>query len=148
MSAALEAVLAQIAELTNTIKENGGSQGLNVDLLTTKFEQLLSDHKAALLDAIPARPGEFSTPPVFRAVEGYHGKYAREIRDIAARGADRHRGPPCPTSGDGLAQLVPAHVGERRPQARTGPAGARAPGRAPGDPGALALRKPGRPRSC
>ena len=90
MSEKLDQVIQSIAELTNTIKDHGASfTDLDRDRLVEEMKGLLDQQREALLSEMPSRPGEFQTPTVSRAVAGYTGKYARELRDIAERGGHR-----------------------------------------------------------
>lgn len=83
----MDKVLEQITVLTNQIKENGGTGGLDRDALVADLTKMLDVHKAAILDELPMRPGEANfSPAMQRAVTGYQGKYQREVRDIAERG--------------------------------------------------------------
>ncbi|MEK9724495.1 MAG: hypothetical protein VW405_13570, partial [Rhodospirillaceae bacterium] len=87
MSEKLDQVIQSIAELTTTIKDHGASfTDLDRDRLVEEMKGLLDQQREALLSEMPSRPGEFQTPTVNRAVAGYTGKYARELRDIAERG--------------------------------------------------------------
>lgn len=87
---AIEEIQGQIAELTNQVKDlvtnHGGVSGWNAAEAEAKLTELLEAQKAAILDAMPARAGEFQSTPVQRAVAGYSGKYATELGNIAARG--------------------------------------------------------------
>jgi len=88
MTAELDQVIQEIAELTNTIKEHVPKDAtVDYAALETKMAELLKQHSEAILDTIPVRPGDhFQSPEVYRAVEGYQGKFKQEIRDIVAKG--------------------------------------------------------------
>ena len=79
MNEQLEKALEQIAEVTSAIKENNGTEGLRKEELVADFKQALDEHKQALLDEIPLRPGEFQSDPVQRAVDQYTGRYRQEL---------------------------------------------------------------------
>jgi HK97 family phage major capsid protein len=81
----LQAALDKIGELTETVKAQG-LQNIDYEAITADFKKALEDHRIALLDAMPARAGDFQSSPVQRAVEGYGGKYKSELRDIASKG--------------------------------------------------------------
>ena len=90
MSEKTDQVIQQIAELTKTIQEHGARfSDLDRDRLVGEMKGLLDQQREALLSELPARPGEFQTPAINRAVAGYTGKYARELRDIAEKGGHR-----------------------------------------------------------
>lgn len=85
-------LLAKITELTNTVKENGGLNGLRRDELVADFKALLDEQQRQQLEAQPDRKGEESPDEVKRAAAQYKGRYAREVKDIAERGAYRFGG--------------------------------------------------------
>lgn len=90
MTAQLEQAIEKIAELTNAVKENGGLNGLRREDLIQDFTKALDDHKAALLDELPARRGEgFASSEHEKAVSKYNGKYAAELRNILKDGYHR-----------------------------------------------------------
>lgn len=76
-------LLAKITELTNTVKENGGLNGLRRDELVADFKALLDEQQRQQLEAQPDRKGEESPDEVKRAAAQYKGRYAREVKDIA-----------------------------------------------------------------
>ena len=86
MSEQLEQVIAEIAELTNTIKEHVPKDStLDWGQLEEKMEGLLQKHTQAVMDTIPVRAGDVS-PTLFRAAEQYQGRYKTELRDIIEHG--------------------------------------------------------------
>lgn len=82
----LDAVIAEIAELTNTIKEHAPKEPtLDWPALEAKMAELLQKHSEAVLETIPVRAGEYPAA-THRAVEAYKGKYHAEVRDIVEHG--------------------------------------------------------------
>ena len=88
MTDAIQQVIDKITEMTASIQalSAGSLQQHQLDQMTVDFKNLLDEHKAAVLDSTPVRTGEFQSNPVQRAVQGYTGKYARELSDIANHG--------------------------------------------------------------
>lgn len=83
----LDAVIEKITELTNLVKERGDTREMDVDKLTADFKGLLDEQRQEILNQLPARRGEAEeVEPLVRASEGYTGKYARELKDIAKYG--------------------------------------------------------------
>lgn len=81
-------LLAKITELTNTVKENGGLNGLRRDELVADFKELLDAQQKAWLEAQPERKGEPGRGEV-KAYEGYQGRYKGMLKSIVERGAHR-----------------------------------------------------------
>lgn len=86
MSDKLDTVLQSIAELTDAVRQRGGTQEMDKEGLFSGFAKLLDEHKAALLEEIPQRRGEQSEATE-KAAEGYKGKWDRQVKDIVAKGA-------------------------------------------------------------
>lgn len=82
----MDQVVDKITELTEAVKATP-----NVDITQVKaeFEAALEEQRKALLDAMPARKGEFQTDPVNQAVDSYEGRYKRELKAIARDGEHR-----------------------------------------------------------
>lgn len=91
LSSEVQAVVDKIAEMTEQIKSlSAGTLGQHqLDQMTADFKALLDEHKTAVLDSTPVRPGEFQSSAIQRAASGYTGKYARELSDIANHGEHR-----------------------------------------------------------
>lgn len=89
MTTPLEEAIGKIAELTEAVKSNGGLQEMQREALVRDFTVALENHKAALLDELPARRGEDPTPAQEKAVSKYNGKYATEFRNIMKDGYHR-----------------------------------------------------------
>jgi len=90
MTTPLEAVNEQLATLTNQVKElvekHGSTQGWDSATAIADFKLLLDAQSKALLEQMPARPGEAQGDDVQRAAINYTGKYRRELLDIAKHG--------------------------------------------------------------
>lgn len=86
MATPQELLLEQITSLTNTVKENGGLNGLQREKLIEDFKGLLEEQRKQMLENTPVHAGEFQTDPVQRAVAGYSGRYKKELHDIAQHG--------------------------------------------------------------
>lgn len=86
MATPQELLLEQITTLTNTVKENGGLNGLRKDELIADFKALLDEQQRQALENTPVHAGEFQADPVQRAVSGYSGRYKKELHDIASHG--------------------------------------------------------------
>lgn len=85
MTTATEEVLAKLAEFNESIKSLTTLKEADIATLESKFKGLLDEHRAAILDSIPARAGSQSDDQIAR-VEKYTGRYKSELRDIAAHG--------------------------------------------------------------
>ena len=88
MTTPIDNVIAEIAELNNTIKEHLPKDAtLDWTGVEDKMAELLQKHSKAVLDTIPVRAGEqFQNAATYRAIEGYTGKYKQELTDIIAKG--------------------------------------------------------------
>jgi len=87
----LEELLAKITELTNAVKENKGTDGLNKEALVADLKSLMDEYNQKLLDAMPKRKGEDNEfPPVVEV----KGRYGRLLKDFANHGEARINGTP------------------------------------------------------
>jgi len=82
----LDEAIGKITELTEVVKQNGGTQGLQKESLMADFEAALEKHKAALLDEMPVRRGESPVDVSEKALNKYQGKYKAELTAIAKDG--------------------------------------------------------------
>lgn len=80
----LEQVIAEIGALNATIKEVSDLREADREALETKMTQLLEQQREAILDEMPNRIG--GSPALEKAVSGYSGKYARELKDMSEKG--------------------------------------------------------------
>lgn len=87
LSPEMKAVVDQIAELTNTIKEHQGKE-IDRAALETRMTELFEQQRRLILENTPVLPG-VTGDMQHRAIEAYQGRYARELRDIAAKGEHR-----------------------------------------------------------
>lgn len=91
MSDELEKVIAQMAELTNAVKENKGLNGLNRDELESTLKGLLDQYNEQLLKSLPQRAGADTEYPEF-ANAPVKGRYAGMLREFAEHGQARVNG--------------------------------------------------------
>lgn len=82
----LEELLAKITELTNTVKENKGTDGLNKEALVADFKALMEEYNQKLLDSMPKRQGEIIET---RAIDQYQGRYKSVLKDISRTGSHK-----------------------------------------------------------
>lgn len=88
MSEQLDAVLQQMSELVNTVKEHGGTGDLDKESIVESFKGLLNEQKAALLAEMPIHAGEIGSSEE-KAIEAYQGKYRSELKEIFHNGYAR-----------------------------------------------------------
>jgi HK97 family phage major capsid protein len=77
----LEELLQKITELTNAVKENKGTDGLNRDALVADLKSLMDEYNQKLLDAMPQRKGEQSEIPPMQQVKGRYASVAKSFEN-------------------------------------------------------------------
>lgn len=88
----LDELLQKITELTNAVKENKGTEGLQKDALVEDFRTLMEEYNQKLADRLPQRKGESEEDiSAFRNV-AVKGRYAHVGRQIVDHGKARVNG--------------------------------------------------------
>ncbi len=88
----VEQLTSDIAELTNQVKESGLNDAtIDYEKLGAQLEVFLTEQRGLILDNTPARPGvgPYGSSQVQAAVSAYDGKYAHDLRQIAADGSSK-----------------------------------------------------------
>jgi HK97 family phage major capsid protein len=84
----LEELLAKITELTNAVKENKGTDGLNKEALVADLKSLMEEYNQKLIAAMPQRRGEETE---IRTGE-VKGKFGGVVKEIGKHGRGRFNG--------------------------------------------------------
>lgn len=80
-------LLQKLAELTDAVKENKGTEGLNKEALIADLTRIIEAANQKVLDAIPQRKGETELGPVQTK-----GKYSTVVKEISNHGIARWNG--------------------------------------------------------
>lgn len=88
----LDDLLTKITELTNTVKENKGTDGLQKDELVADFRTLMEEYNQKLVDALPNRKGEGGTDVSEFANVQVKGRYAQVGKQLSDHGKARING--------------------------------------------------------
>jgi HK97 family phage major capsid protein len=92
-----EDLIAKLTELTNLVKDRGGTKEMDIDGLKKAFSDALREVDVERQATVPVHAGEdYQNAGVEKAVAAYKGKYQTEIKSIAKSG----------TYGNGRNQLT------------------------------------------
>jgi HK97 family phage major capsid protein len=80
-----EDLIAKLTELTNLVKDRGGTKEMDLDGLTKAFSAALREVDAERVANTPVHAGELG-PEAEKSISAYHGRYETEVKSIAKKG--------------------------------------------------------------